>query len=60
VIDAVVLDLLSDDAKPKRQKSQPKGKDKRTGKPAEPMEIPVPKRGAIERVLGRASRCKAT
>ena len=40
---------------PKRQKTKPKGKDKRTGKPAEPIEIPVPEREDLEKVLRRAS-----
>lgn len=41
---------------PKTQKTRPKGRDKRTGKPAEPMEIPVPKKGAFDDLLRRASR----
>jgi len=40
----------------RKQKTQPKGKDKRTGKPAEPIEIPVPKRGTVESLLRRAAR----
>jgi hypothetical protein len=40
------------------QKTQPKGKDKRTGEPARPLEIPVPKRGKIERLLARAAKGK--
>jgi hypothetical protein len=40
---------------PKTQKTQPKGKDKRTGEPAKPLEIPVPKREEIEVLLKRAS-----
>ena len=39
----------------RKQKTQPKGKDKRTGKDAEPMDIPVPKRGRVNAVLRRAS-----
>jgi hypothetical protein len=32
----------------RKQKTQPKGRDKKTGKPHEPIEIPVPKRGEVE------------
>jgi hypothetical protein len=39
------------------QKSTPKGKDK-SGKPHEPIEIPVPKRRDFEDVLRRAARPK--
>lgn len=45
------------DQKPK-QKTQPKGTDKRTGKPAEPIEIPVPKRDDFERMLKRVAKPK--
>ena len=38
-----------------KQKTQPKGKDKRTGKPAQPLEIPVPKRKQFEDLLKRAA-----
>jgi hypothetical protein len=44
--------------KPKTQKTQPKGKDKRTGEPAKPLEIPVPKRDEIYRLLERAAKHK--
>jgi hypothetical protein len=37
------------------QKTQPKGKDKRTGKPADPIEIPVPRRKQFEDLLKRAA-----
>jgi hypothetical protein len=37
------------------QQTQPKGIDPKTGKPHEPIEIPVPKRAAWERLLKRAS-----
>jgi len=51
------LEAVSDKpSEPKRQKTQPKGKDKRTGRPAEPMEIPVAKREDLERVLARLAR----
>jgi len=41
--------------KPKQQ-TKPKGKDKRTGKPAEPIEIPVPERGAFDSLVKRAAK----
>jgi hypothetical protein len=37
------------------QQTKPRGKDER-GEPAKPVEIPVPKRSAWERVLSRAAR----
>jgi hypothetical protein len=40
----------------RKQKTQPKGKDKRTGEPAKPLEIPVPKREEIEGLLKRAAK----
>jgi hypothetical protein len=49
---------MTDERSEKRQQTQPKGKDKRTGKPAEPLDIPVPKRKDVERVLERAARTK--
>lgn len=46
-------------AKPeKTQKTQPKGIDPKTGKPYEPVEIPVPKRGEVEKLLRRAAKLK--
>ncbi|HEX6204496.1 MAG TPA: hypothetical protein VFZ29_01635 [Solirubrobacterales bacterium] len=42
---------------PKSQKTTPKGTDK-SGKPHEPIDIPVPKRKDFEDVLRRASRPK--
>jgi hypothetical protein len=39
----------------RKQKTQPKGKDKRTGGPADPIEIPVPKRKQFEDLLKRAA-----
>ncbi len=42
------------DDRPK-QPTQPKGK-KRSGEPQEPVEIPVPKRGEVDRLLKRAAR----
>ena len=41
-----------------RQKTQPKGIDPKTGKPHEPIEIPVPKRDDFERLLKRAAHKK--
>jgi hypothetical protein len=38
------------------QKTQPKGIDPKTGKPYEPIEIPIPKRGEIEDLLRRAAK----
>ncbi len=43
------------DKQQKLQKTQPKGIDKTTGKPYEPIDIPVPKRSEIEGLLKRAS-----
>jgi hypothetical protein len=40
------------------QPTQPKGIDPKTGKPYEPVEIPVPKRGEINRLLKRAAKPK--
>jgi hypothetical protein len=36
------------------QQTQPKGIDPETGKPYEPVEIPVPKRSVFDRLVGRA------
>jgi hypothetical protein len=41
---------------PKTQQTQPKGIDPKTGKPYEPVEIPVPKEREIESLLSRAAR----
>lgn len=38
------------------QQTQPKAIDPKTGKPYQPVEIPVPKRGDWERVLRRATK----
>lgn len=38
-----------------KQKSTPKGRDK-SGKPYEPIEIPVPKRGDFEDLVKRAAK----
>lgn len=42
------------------QKTKPKGKDKRTGEPAEPIEIPVPKRRDFEPLIEKAAKPQAT
>jgi hypothetical protein len=44
---------------PKSQKSTPKGKDK-SGKPYEPIEIPVPKRKDFEDLLSRSAKPKSS
>jgi hypothetical protein len=46
---------MADESKP-TQKTQPKGIDPKTGKPYEPIEIPIPKRGEIEELLRRAGK----
>ena len=38
------------------QKTTPKGIDKKTGKPYEPIDIPVPKRGTVENLIRRAAK----
>lgn len=38
------------------QDTQPRGKDKETGKPHKPVKIPIPKRDEIERLLKAATR----
>jgi hypothetical protein len=42
-------------AEKRKQKTQPKGKDKRTGKPADPIDIPIPRRKQFEDMLRRAA-----
>jgi len=49
---------LLDMADQPKQKTQPKGRDKRTGETAEPIEIPVPKRKDFDSLLGKAARAK--
>ena len=39
----------------RKQKTRPRGRDQKTGRPHKPIEIPVPKRGTIERMLKRAA-----
>jgi hypothetical protein len=45
---------MDNKAKEPTQQTQPKGIDPKTGKPYEPVEIPVPKRSVFDRLLGRA------
>jgi hypothetical protein len=40
------------------QKTQPKGIDPKTGKPYEPVEVPVPKRSEIDGLLTKALRAR--
>lgn len=49
---------MTDDRKP-MQKTQPKGIDPKTGKPYEPIEIPIPTRGTVENVIRRAANGKS-
>jgi hypothetical protein len=44
------------DGEHESQPTQPKGIDPKTGKPYEPIEIPVPKEREIEDLLSRAVR----
>ena len=48
----------ADKAEP-TQPTQPKGIDPKTGKPYEPVEIPVPKRAVFDRLLDRAEKTPA-
>jgi hypothetical protein len=47
---------MGQDKRERTQRTQPKGIDPDTGKPYRPVEIPVPKKAEIDRLLGRASR----
>lgn len=42
----------------KGQPTQPQGIDPKTGKPYEPVEIPVPKRSAFDALLKKAAKPK--
>ncbi|MEA2333125.1 MAG: hypothetical protein QOH58_3263 [Thermoleophilaceae bacterium] len=44
------------DKRQRTQKTQPKGIDPDTGKPYPPVDIPVPKRAKIDRLLDRAAK----
>jgi hypothetical protein len=46
---------MPDEPSPKTQKSTPKGKDK-SGKPYEPIDIPVPKRSTFEGLIKRTAK----
>jgi hypothetical protein len=46
---------MTDDRKPKTQKTTPKGIDPKTGEPYEPVEIPPLKRKAFDGVIRRAA-----
>jgi len=48
--------MADDSPREPTQLTQPKGIDPKTGKPYEPIEIPVPKRDEIESLLSRATR----
>jgi hypothetical protein len=52
------LSQMAEDNSPQEptptQLTQPKGIDPKTGKPYEPVEIPVPKRSTWDRLLHRA------
>jgi hypothetical protein len=45
---------MEGDGSERKQPTQPKGIDPKTGKPYEPVEIPVPKRSLWDRLLHRA------
>lgn len=49
---------MADEQEPK-QKTTPKGKDK-SGRPYEPVEIPVPKRSTFENLVKRAAKRRET
>jgi hypothetical protein len=51
------LDGMGD--KPRAQQTQPQGIDPETGKPYEPIEIPVPKREDVEDALDRLIEAEA-
>lgn len=42
----------------RKQKTTPKGVDPKTGKPYEPIEVPVPKRGDFEDMLRKVAKPK--
>jgi len=46
---------MADEPSPKTQKSTPKGKDK-SGKPYEPVDIPVPKRSVFEDLVRKVTK----
>lgn len=46
--------MMTTDAREPTQPSQPKGIDPKTGKPYEPVEIPIPNRSTWDRLLRNA------
>ena len=46
---------MADHEREPTQKTQPQGKDKR-GRPHKPIDIPIPKRDDIERLLTKAAK----
>lgn len=49
---------MAQDRREPTQDTQPKGIDPKTGKPYEPVEVPVPKRSTFDKLLGRAEKRK--
>jgi hypothetical protein len=47
---------MAQDKREPTQPTQPKGIAPTTGKPYEPVEIPVPKRSTFDKLVGRAQR----
>jgi hypothetical protein len=47
---------MAQDKREPTQHTQPKGIDPETGKPYEPVEIPVPKREDFDKLLKRAEK----
>jgi hypothetical protein len=47
---------MADTKRQRTQKTQPRGIDPETGKPYEPIRIPVPKRKDIDKLLERATK----
>jgi hypothetical protein len=48
--------MAEDHEREPTQRTQPKGIDPRTGKPYEPVEIPIPTKGAVLGALERAAK----
>ena len=48
--------LMADKKPEPTQKTQPRGINPKTDKPYKPIEIPVPKRGYIDKLLARATK----
>ncbi len=45
---------MNDQGRQRTQLTQPKGVERKTGRPYEPIEIPVPERSAFDRLIDRA------